>query len=542
MSAVVEVFLEAWGESDPVGFTLDERHASSLLFTLGAHIPGPGGSLGLAARARALSVLFVPAEWGARDRAANITDLLRAKDGRVHFLYFWRALSEVARLVGADPVEHKEPSGDMIQDLERLRDHLLQLFEADDTESISASDLAGVVMRNGSESSFGDFWREASECIAASQSSSDSFGLEELTELLLSWLHDAVMWLHEPVANLRTGMLPVNLRTGMLPMDFDDVASLSGADTLFSPQKDTTLRPGCFMASAALVLDMKEHWRAAGLLGVTGQPRSHVGSSRCSPVSSLAPLLEESLEEAAAAPEPPKSPKPSPPDDSDSPFAPNDAGTLPALNLIPPGAPPAMNIINPRTAMVPLLGSSGVSLQSSGVGLEVFLHIYDVSKQASIQRLNGFLAHRKSPVKFGGVFHAGVEVNGCEWSYGSTHDPAVSGVTCVDPKEDPQHHFRQTVTLERTSLSEREVDEVISSLREEYLGGDYNLLRRNCCHFSDDLCQRLGVGRIPGWVYRLSRIGARIDDVKPRARRGGAGRRGGGANRTYVALEEDDLN
>lgn len=522
MSAVVEAFLEAWSESGPEGFTLDEHHAFSLLFTLAAHIPGPGGSLGLAARARALGVFFAPAE--AREGAPKFAEVLRAKDGRVHFLDFWRGLSEVASIVGADMVERKEACSDMIRDLERLRDDLLERFHAGHVESISAADLSVEVMRNGSESSFCDFWREASECIALHRV--DVFGLVELTELLLSWLHDAVMFLHEPAVNLRTGMLPVNLRTGMLPLDFDDVASASGSDTLLSPPDlHTTLRPGSFMASAALVLDMKEHWRAAGLLEVTGRVGSQLGSSRCSPVSEMAPLLEESMEEAAAAP--------------DSPSPPDDMGILPVFNLVPPGAPPALNIINPRTAMVPLLGTTGVSLQSSGVGLEVSLHIYDVSRQASIQRLNSFLANKKSPFKLGGIFHAGVEVNGCEWSFGSTHDPAASGISCVDPKEDPQHHFKQTVPLERTPLSEREVDELISSLRGEYLGGDYNLLRKNCCHFCDDLCQKLGVGRVPGWVYRLARIGARIDDVKLRSR-GGAGRRGGFANRTYIALGEDD--
>lgn len=524
MSVVVEAFLEAWSESGPEGFTLDEHHAFSLLFTLAVHIPGPGGSPGLAARARVLGVFFEPAE--ARQGSPKFAEVLRAKDGRVHLLDFWRGLSEVAGIVGADLVEPKESCSDMIRDLERLRDRLLELFHAEHVESISASDLSVEVLRNGRESNFCDFWREASECIASHKI--DVFGLEELTELLLSWLHDAVMFLHEPAVNLRTGMLPVNLRTGMLPLDFDDVASASGSDTLLCPPDlQSTLHPGSFMASAALVLDMKEHWRAAGLLGGTGRVGSQLGSSRCSPVSEMAPLLEQSMEEAAAAA--PDSPKP-----------PDDIGTLPVLNVVPPGAPPALNIMNPRTAMVPLLGTTaGISLQSSGVGLEVSLHIYDVSRQASIQRLNSFLANKKSPLKLGGVFHAGVEVNGCEWSFGSTQNPAASGVSCVDPREDPQHHFRQTIPLERTLLSEREVDELISRLRGEYLGGDYDLLRKNCCHFCDDLCQKLGVGRVPGWVYRLARIGTRIDDVKLRSR-AGARRCGGMANLTYIALSEDE--
>mmetsp|Transcript_31551 Transcript_31551/g.97002 ORF Transcript_31551/g.97002 Transcript_31551/m.97002 type:complete len:114 (-) Transcript_31551:76-417(-) len=83
----------------------------------------------------------------------------------------------------------------------------------------------------------------------------------------------------------------------------------------------------------------------------------------------------------------------------------------------------------------------------------------------------------------------------------------------MDPRADPQHHFRETVELPPTPLSEDEVDRLTEQLQREYLGCQYDLLRRNCCHFADDFCQRLGVGRIPGWVYRLARIGARIDSV-----------------------------
>ncbi|CAE7283269.1 unnamed protein product [Symbiodinium sp. CCMP2592] len=40
---------------------------------------------------------------------------------------------------------------------------------------------------------------------------------------------------------------------------------------------------------------------------------------------------------------------------------------------------------------------------------------------------------------------------------------------------------------------------------------DYDLLRRNCCHFADDFARRLGVGGIPGWVMRLAKVGAGVE-------------------------------
>merc|ERR1712032_793128 len=125
--------------------------------------------------------------------------------------------------------------------------------------------------------------------------------------------------------------------------------------------------------------------------------------------------------------------------------------------------------------------------------------------------LNKVLAHRNSPLKFGGVFHAGIEVNGLEYGYGATFSESQSGICCVVPMQHPCHRFRQTVLLRSTHLSPEEISELLFQLIEEYPGDDYDLLRRNCCHFADDFARRLGAGGIPRWVHRLARVGAGVD-------------------------------
>mmetsp|Transcript_27287 Transcript_27287/g.78567 ORF Transcript_27287/g.78567 Transcript_27287/m.78567 type:complete len:435 (-) Transcript_27287:13-1317(-) len=161
--------------------------------------------------------------------------------------------------------------------------------------------------------------------------------------------------------------------------------------------------------------------------------------------------------------------------------------------------------------------SSGASSKADSSakkqGVPVFLHIYDVSQEDGVRKLNKFLAHRYSPLKFGGVFHAGVEVNGLEWSYGMSPSSTLPGLTCVLPKTHPCHRYRQTVDMRRSPLSAEEIADLISHLAEEYPGNDYHILRRNCCHFADDFCRRIGVGGIPGWVHRLARVGANVDTV-----------------------------
>eukprot|EP00931_Biecheleriopsis_adriatica_P043229 TRINITY_DN24725_c0_g1_i1.p1 TRINITY_DN24725_c0_g1~~TRINITY_DN24725_c0_g1_i1.p1 ORF type:complete len:412 (-),score=76.25 TRINITY_DN24725_c0_g1_i1:287-1453(-) len=149
-------------------------------------------------------------------------------------------------------------------------------------------------------------------------------------------------------------------------------------------------------------------------------------------------------------------------------------------------------------------------------GTPVYLHVYDVSLEEEVHKINKVLAHKRNPLKFGGIFHAGVEVNGLEWAFGMSEDEAVPGISCTLPRAHPQHRYRQTLRLKDTKLSPEEVAELLSVFIEEYPGHDYDLLRRNCCHFANDFSKRLGAGRIPGWIHRLARVGAFLDSAVQR--------------------------
>jgi hypothetical protein len=143
--------------------------------------------------------------------------------------------------------------------------------------------------------------------------------------------------------------------------------------------------------------------------------------------------------------------------------------------------------------------------------MPVLLHIYDVSQEDRVHNINKWLAHKRNPLKFGGIFHAGVEINGLEWSFGASDNETVPGISCCEPRGHQQHRFRETVPLKSTKLSAEDVSLLIGQMLEEYPGNDYDLLRRNCCHFADDFCRRLGTGGIPAWVHRLARVGAGVD-------------------------------
>eukprot|EP00927_Polykrikos_kofoidii_P077504 TRINITY_DN74442_c0_g1_i1.p1 TRINITY_DN74442_c0_g1~~TRINITY_DN74442_c0_g1_i1.p1 ORF type:complete len:664 (+),score=66.55 TRINITY_DN74442_c0_g1_i1:71-2062(+) len=627
----IEVALEAWAECGPVGFTLPETRAISLLFTFGAHIPGKSNGIG--SRAKVLEALLPTVS------AAGGTHVgLGSVGGKVHFLYFWRAFGSIVRAVwecGEETVASSETDvadGGPIFELESVRDAVLAFLQASENgwSPVPRSVLTEAVQSVSSTSVVREFWRAVSDSCTTGKDADTTaeVSIEELTVMLLSWLHDAVMWQHAPGVNAGPSMCGDSAVDEVppppLPQSRPSTAEvvMQRSRTLSSTTIGTW-RPGTrsraesghysMMTSTALVIDLEEHWRAAGFLDGTDSGaamsitaissrsgRTHAGmfdefarrsvQEEATSARTLTPRKTPSSSASSRADAGSESPRqPPPPCHARLP--------LPAMPVeatengtAPCGQPPELPIMNIRTAMMPLnstphpppepggvAASFAVNLRSAMVvfdetmppgalrtrphsrtamlplspprsadiaghqrsrstserrspkhhsphyfhhadddqrpeGLPVFLHIYDVSQEATIRRLNSVFAHRRSPLKFGGVFHAGVEVAGTEWSFGHTQSNC-TGVVSVKPREAPNHHFRETVELRRTHLQPDVISAVIEELKAEYMGPEYNLLRRNCCHFADDLCQRLGVGRIPGWVYRLARIGARVDAV-----------------------------
>ncbi|KAL7524423.1 hypothetical protein ACHAXR_000567, partial [Thalassiosira sp. AJA248-18] len=56
---------------------------------------------------------------------------------------------------------------------------------------------------------------------------------------------------------------------------------------------------------------------------------------------------------------------------------------------------------------------------------------------------------------------------------------------------------------------------IIHSMAREYMGTDYDLLRKNCCTFAREVCIRLGVQDhdIPSWFHNAAQAGANAEDM-----------------------------
>lgn len=90
-----------------------------------------------------------------------------------------------------------------------------------------------------------------------------------------------------------------------------------------------------------------------------------------------------------------------------------------------------------------------------------------------------------------------------------TFDEFSTGVTWNPPGLNPDHSYKETLSMGYTSCSARQVTQIIEEMKAEWKGCSYNVLSRNCHSFSNTLCQRLGTASLPHWVNDLADTGAR---------------------------------
>mmetsp|Transcript_13475 Transcript_13475/g.31690 ORF Transcript_13475/g.31690 Transcript_13475/m.31690 type:complete len:378 (-) Transcript_13475:34-1167(-) len=151
--------------------------------------------------------------------------------------------------------------------------------------------------------------------------------------------------------------------------------------------------------------------------------------------------------------------------------------------------------------------SGGLSgLKRTNGGTVVTLNIYDMNGTVLVRTANALFR-----VLGTGAFHCAVEVYGTEWSYGYGEGDQ-TGIFESEPTKWAQAAVRETVSMGQTSLRLEQVWSILEEMEGEWLAKDYDLIRRNCTTFSDDFCNRLGVGAIPTWVRNLAGAGCMISN------------------------------
>ncbi|KAL2758980.1 hypothetical protein ACRALDRAFT_2099608 [Sodiomyces alcalophilus JCM 7366] len=141
--------------------------------------------------------------------------------------------------------------------------------------------------------------------------------------------------------------------------------------------------------------------------------------------------------------------------------------------------------------------------------IEVAIHIYDLLPPGRLSSVLWTIG--------AGLLHSGVVINGREYAYGGHPRPGLTGVYWTQPKTvPPGGTFRCEILHGFTFATQPEIDAILNDISHEFLGVTYNLLTRNCNHFTSELCQRLTGQPGPAWLNRAASIGVALPCVVPR--------------------------
>lgn len=83
-----------------------------------------------------------------------------------------------------------------------------------------------------------------------------------------------------------------------------------------------------------------------------------------------------------------------------------------------------------------------------------------------------------------------------EWSFGFCEQG--TGVFSCPSGKNPMYTYRESIVLGKTNFSIFKLNQILRELSREWPGSSYDLLSKNCNHFCDEFCERLGVPKLPG--------------------------------------------
>ena len=108
-------------------------------------------------------------------------------------------------------------------------------------------------------------------------------------------------------------------------------------------------------------------------------------------------------------------------------------------------------------------------------------------------------------------------INGKEYAYGGHDKRGMTGVYWTKPRtEPPGGTFKCEILHGFTVSPQNEIDAIIKDASEAFQGTSYNLLTKNCNHFTAYLCEKLTGRPGPGWLNRAASIGVALPCVVPK--------------------------
>jgi len=116
-----------------------------------------------------------------------------------------------------------------------------------------------------------------------------------------------------------------------------------------------------------------------------------------------------------------------------------------------------------------------------------------------------------------GLLHSGVVINNKEYAYGGHDRRGLTGVYYTPAKTvPPGGTFKCEILHGFTVRPQSEIDAIIKEASEAFQGTSYNILTKNCNHFTQYLLDKLTGRPGPGWLNRAAGIGVALPCVVPK--------------------------
>lgn len=115
-----------------------------------------------------------------------------------------------------------------------------------------------------------------------------------------------------------------------------------------------------------------------------------------------------------------------------------------------------------------------------------------------------------------GIYHSGVVISGREYTFGGGAGGG-TGVVEHAPgaaygRKDGNWKFYKAVDLGRARLGSGQISSALSELRRMFPSSSYHLTGKNCNHFCELFCIKLGV-TFPSWVNRAAKMANSMQGV-----------------------------
>jgi hypothetical protein len=110
-----------------------------------------------------------------------------------------------------------------------------------------------------------------------------------------------------------------------------------------------------------------------------------------------------------------------------------------------------------------------------------------------------------------------VSINNREYAYGGHDRRGLTGVYFTPPRTvPPGGTFKCEILQGFTVRPQSEIDAIIKEASEAFQGTSYNILTKNCNHFTQYLLETLTGRPGPGWLNRAASIGVALPCVVPK--------------------------